>query len=351
MLTSISRSIRVTTGLLALGALQVFGAAGVELLGAGATFPYPLYSKMFDVYHNQYSVQINYQSIGSGGGIRQLEAKTVDFGATDAFMTEEELGKNPAEIVHIPACLGAVVVTYNLPGDPQLKMTPAILADIFLGKITSWNDARITAINSGVKLPNTKIMVVHRSDGSGTSFIFTNYLRKISKEWSEKVGEGKSVKWPTGLGAKGNEGVSGLVKQIKGSIGYCELAYALHNQMPTALLKNKSGNFIKPTIESISAAAATEIPAHTRTSVTDTDAKQGYPISSFTWLILYKEQNYAGRTKQKAQSLVDLLWWMIHDGQKYAQPLDYAPLAPATVQKAEVLLKSITFDGAAVRSK
>ncbi len=320
-----------------------------ELLGAGATFPYPLYSKMFDVYNKQYGVKVNYQSIGSGGGIRQLESKTVDFGASDAFMTDKKIESLESDIIHIPTCLGAVVVTYNVPGNPELKITPDILADIFLGKIKKWNDPRISEINSGVKLPNLKIMIVHRSDGSGTTFIFTDYLAKISSAWKEKVGVGKSIKWPTGLGAKGNEGVSGMVKQVKGSIGYCELAYALHNNMPTAKIKNSSGNFIKPQISSISAAANAEIPSHTRVSVTNTDAPEGYPISSFTWILLYKEQNYNKRSKEKANTLVNLLWWMLHDGQKYAEPLDYAPLSKKAVEKAETLLKSVTYDGKPIK--
>ncbi len=317
--------------------------AGTELLGAGATFPYPLYSKMFDVYHKQYGVQVNYQSIGSGGGIRQLESKTVDFGATDAFMDDKKLASIPAEILHIPLCLGAVVITYHLPGNPTLKLTPDLLAELFMGKVSKWNDKRVAELNPGVKLPNLKVAVVHRSDGSGTSFIFTDYLCKVSDEWKTKVGMGKSVDWPAGLGAKGNEGVSGLVKQIKGSIGYCELAYALHNGMPQALVRNRKGIFIKPEIASITAAADVEIPEHTRTSVTDTDAENGYPISSFTWLILYKQQDYDGRERSKAGELAKLLWWMIHDGQKYAAPLEYAPLPKAAVAKAEALLRSVAF--------
>lgn len=336
-------------------AAVAFGAvrAGspVELLGAGATFPYPLYSKMFDVYHKEHGVKINYQSIGSGGGIRQLESKTIDFGATDAFMSDEKLASAPGTILHIPMCLGAVVVTYNLPGNPELKLTADILSDIYLGKITKWNDPRIQKLNPGQKLPKSRVVVVHRSDGSGTTFIFTDYLSKVSSVWKEKVGKGKSVKWPTGLGAKGNEGVSGLVKQTKGSIGYCELAYALHNNMPVAVIRNKAGNFVKPTIESISASADVEIPPDTRTSLTNTDAENGYPISSFTWIIVYKQQDYGKRPKEKAAALVDLLQWMIHDGQKYAKPLDYAPLSDAAVKRAEQLLTEINYGNTALVTK
>lgn len=316
-----------------------------ELLGAGATFPYPLYSKMFDVYHKQTGVKINYQSIGSGGGIRQLKAKTVDFGASDAFLSGKKLTSMPSEVVHIPMCLGAVVVTYNLPGSPTLKLSPDVLADIFLGKIKKWNDSRITNLNPGVKVPNKKIIVVHRSDGSGTSFIFTDYLSKISPEWKQKVGAGKSVKWPKGLGAKGNEGVSGLVKQIKGSIGYCELAYAIHNKMPQAHMQNAKGNFIKPEISSISEAASGSIPAHTRVSLTNTDSENGYPIAGFTWILVYKEQAYDGKSKAKATAVLKLLDWMIHAGQQYTKPLDYAPLPNGAVTKAEVLLRSVTYNG------
>lgn len=330
---------------LVLVAATVCVGGDVELLGAGATFPYPLYSKMFDVYHKQYGVKINYQSIGSGGGIRQLESKTIDFGATDAFMSDEKLASAPADIVHIPTCLGAVVVTYNLPGNPTLKLTADVLADIFLGTITKWNDKRIAELNEGVKLPGLRIVVVHRSDGSGTTFIFTDYLSKVSSAWKGKVGMGKSVKWPAGLGAKGNEGVSGLVKQTKGSIGYCELAYALHNNMPQASIRNRSGKFIKPDIASISAAAEVEIPEHTRTSLTDTEADNGYPLASFTWLIFYREQQYDKREQAKARELLKLIWWMIHDGQKYAEPLEYAPLSQKAVAKAEALIKSVTYAG------
>ncbi len=318
-----------------------------ELLGAGATFPYPLYSKMFDVYHKKTGVEINYQSIGSGGGIRQLQNQTVDFGATDAFMNEEELKKS-SEILHIPTCLGAVVITYNIPGSPQLRMSSDVVADIYLGKINTWNDPRIQKLNPDTKLPKMKIVLVHRSDGSGTTFIFTDYLSKVSENWKSKVGRGKSVKWPTGLGAKGNEGVSGLVKQLPGSIGYCELAYTIQNKMPRAVLKNAAGNFVEPTLESTSNAAAGKIPPDTRVSLTNTDAEQGYPIAGFTWIILYREQNYGSRNKEHAQTLVDMLWWMTHEGQKFTKPLDYAPLPQPAVDAAESILKDVTYNGKTV---
>ena len=326
-------------------------AGGVEILGAGATFPFPLYSKMFDVYHKQYGVKVNYQSIGSGGGIRQLLGKTVDFGATDAFMNDTKLKKADAPIVHIPMCLGAVVVTYNIPGNPTLKLNSDVLAAIFLGKIKKWNDPKIVALNPEVKLPKLGIAVVHRSDGSGTSFIFTDYLSKVSTEWNSKVSRGKSVKWPVGLGAKGNEGVSGLVKQVKGGIGYCELAYAIHNNMPAAIIKNKKGNWIKPEIKTISDAAAGEIPADTRVTLTNTDSDNGYPISSFTWIILYNDQSYNKRTLGQAKEVLKLLNWMIHDGQKYAAPLLYAPLPDGAIKKAEKIINGVKFSGAVVGVK
>ncbi len=317
----------------------------IEIVGAGATFPYPLYTKMFDVYYKEKGVKINYQSIGSGGGIRQIINKVVDFGASDAFMSDEDLKKMPAEILHIPICLGAVVLTYNLPGNPEIKFTPEIISDIFLGRIKKWNDKKILEINPDIKFPDLEIIVVHRSDGSGTTFIFTDYLSKISKEWKEKVGAGTSVNWPIGIGGKGNEGVSGLIKQMPGSIGYVELIYALQNNLPFGLIKNKKGKFIKPSIETVSNAAKIDLPPDTRISITDTDAEDGYPISGFTYILVYKEQSYEGREKKRAEELVNLLWWMIHEGQEYTKPLHYAPLPPEAVSKAEKIIKSITYKG------
>jgi len=324
-------------------------AAEVELIGAGATFPYPLYSKMFDVYNKEQGLKINYQSIGSGGGIRQLTNKTVDFGGSDAIMSEKDLKEAGAPVLHIPTCAGAVVVSYNLAGDPQLKFTPDVIADIFLGKIKKWNDPRITAINSGVKLPDTDITVVHRSDGSGTTNIFSSYLSKVSPEWKEKVGAGPSLSWPAGLGGKGNPGVAGMVKQTPGGFGYVELIYALQNKMSYGTIKNKKGNFVKPTIASTSLAANTALPDDMKVDLTDTDATEGYPISGFTWILVYKEQNYADKPEEKAKALVNLLWWMTHEGQKYAEPLHYAPLSKAAVGKAENLIKSVTFKEKPIR--
>jgi phosphate transport system substrate-binding protein len=319
-------------------------AADRELTGAGATFPYPLYSKMFDTYAQEHGIKVNYQAIGSGGGIKQLTEKTVDFGGTDAFMTKEEMDAAVAPIIHIPTCLGAVVLTYNVPGNPRIRLTPDVIADIFIGKIEKWNDPRVAGINPEVKLPDMAIVVVHRSDGSGTTFIFSDYLGKISTEWKDKVGVGKSLNWPAGLGAKGNPGVAGLIKQLPGSMGYVELIYALQNNMPVATIKNKAGNFVVPTIASVSAAAAVAIPADTRVSITDTDAKDGYPISGFTWLVFYREQGYGGRSIDRARDLVNLANWMTHDGQQLASPLQYSPLPKDVVAKAEQILKSVTFN-------
>jgi len=319
-----------------------------ELIGAGATFPYPLYSKMFDVYSKEYGARVNYQAIGSGGGIRQLNNKTVDFGGSDAIMADKDLIEAGAPILHIPTCAGAVVATYNLPGDPQLRFASDVIADIFLGKIKKWSDSRIAAMNPGVKLPDTDITVVHRSDGSGTTAIFSSYLSKVSTEWKEKVGAGPSLNWPAGLGGKGNPGVAGLVKQTPGSFGYVELIYALQNKMSYGTIRNKKANFVRPTIASTSLAANIALPDDMRVDLTDTDAAEGYSISGFTWILVYKEQNYRERKEEKVKALANLLWWMTHEGQKYAEPLHYAPLSKAAVGKAEKLIKSITYKEKAI---
>ena len=320
-------------------------AADKELTGAGATFPYPLYSKMFDVYSKEYGVKVNYQAIGSGGGIRQLINKTVDFGGSDAVMSPEDTKAAGGSVLHIPICVGAVVLTYNLPGNPEVNLTGEIIGDIFLGKITKWSDPTITAINKGIKLPDLPITVVHRSDGSGTTFVFSDYLSKASSGWSTKVGKGTALNWPIGLGAKGNPGVAGLVKQTPGSIGYVELIYALQNKMAYGNIKNKKGSFVKPTLAATSAAANTTLPDDMKVSLTDSDSPQAYPIAGFTWILVYKEQAYANRTPDKANDLVKLLWWMTHQGQKYAEPMEYAPLSSKATPKAEALIKSITFQG------
>ncbi len=323
------------------------GAVSAQMLmnGAGATFPYPIYSKWFDEYTKvDPSVRFNYQSIGSGGGIRQITERTVDFGASDGPMTDDQLKKAPGELLHIPMVLGADVATYNLPGDPKLRFTPDVLADIFLGKITKWNDPRITQVNLGVALPNLPIIVVHRSDGSGTTYIWVDYLSKVSKEWEQKVGRGTSVDWPVGLGGKGNEGVSGQVKNTPGAIGYVELVYAIKNNLPAPMVRNQAGKFIQPSIQSTTAAAAgaaKNMPADFRVSLTNPPGEDAYPIASFTWLLVYKEQ----ANQEKGRALVKFLWWAIHEGQKYAPDLLYAPLPSPVVKQIETTLQRIVFQG------
>jgi phosphate transport system substrate-binding protein len=260
-------------------------------------------------------------------------------------MSEKDLAEASAPVLHIPTCAGSVVITYNLPGNAQLRFTPDVIADIFLGRINKWNDQRILAINPGVKLPDMNITVVHRSDGSGTTNIFSDYLSKVSPEWKEKVGAGTSLSWPTGLGGKGNPGVAGLVQQTPGSIGYVELIYALQNKMPYGMVKNKKGNFVTATLASTSKAADINLPDDMKVSLTDSDAPEGYPISGFTWILVYKEQNYGDRSEEKAKEVVKLLWWMTHEGQKYAEPLQYAPLSKKADEKAEHLIKSIVYNG------
>jgi phosphate transport system substrate-binding protein len=328
-------------------ALAASASAGDLLInGAGATFPFPLYSKWFSEYQKlNPAMHFNYQSIGSGGGIQQITNKTVDFGASDAPMTEEETAKAP-NVVHIPTVMGAVVITYNAPIS-SLKLNPATLAGIFLGKVQKWNDPALAAINPGVKLPDTAVAVVHRSDGSGTTNIFTDYLTKVSKEWKDQVGVGKSVKWPSGLGAKGNEGVTGIVKQTPGAIGYVELAYANQNQLPMAELQNHDGAFVKPTIEGTSlAAAGVEMPADFRVSITDAKGKAAYPISAFTYLLVPQDL----QDPEKGKALVEFLWWAAHDGQKFAAPLDYAPLPAPVVEKVSAKIKTFTVQGKQIAS-
>ena len=316
------------------------------LLGAGSTFIYPLFSKMFSEYNTKTGIQVNYQSIGSGGGILQLTNKTVDFGASDAPLNDDQATKLGVPAIHIPMASGAVVLTYNLPGGSNnITLTPDVIADIFLGKITKWDDARITSINKGATIPAFPIVIAHRSDGSGTTNIFTNYLSKVSADWKAKVGNGSAVNWPRGLGGKGNEGVAGLVKQTPGSIGYVELIYALQNKMAYAKVKNKSGKIILPSLESLSAASKIALPDDAKVFLTDTDAPGGYPISGFTWVIIYKEQNYGGRSADKAKALLTLLWWNIHDGQQFTSPLNYAPLSKDALKVAEKILKSATYNG------
>jgi len=311
-----------------------------ELTGAGATFPYPLYSKMFAEYYKLCNVKVNYQSIGSGGGIRQLQERTVDFGASDGIMDDKQKAEAKGPVLHIPTVAGAEAIVFNLPGIQrgQLKFTPDVLADIYLKKINNWNDKRIAALNPGVKFPDLAIAVVHRSDGSGTTFIFTNYLAKVSAEWKTKVGFATSVNWPGDVGGKGNEGVANSVKQIPGAIGYVELAYAKQNNMAWAQMRNKAGKYLDPTLEGAAAAAdQKDLPDNMEVLITDSTNPSAYPISGFTWLLIY--ENMAD--EPKADAVANLAWWMIHDGQKLAMPLEYAPLKGAAIKKAEALVKKI----------
>jgi phosphate transport system substrate-binding protein len=321
--------------------------SATALTGAGATFPFPLYSKWIDEFGKLCKVQINYQPIGSGGGIRQITTRTVDFGASDGIMNDEQTAAAEASggpILHIPMTVGAVAVVVNLPDlqRGQLKLTPDVLADIYLKKITKWNDARIAADNPGVDLPDTDIAVVHRSDGSGTTFIFTNYLSKVSQEWQEKVGFATSVQWPGDIGGEGNEGVTNQVRQIPGAIGYVELAYADQNNLPWAAVRNKSGKFMEPSLDSATAAATgVALPDDMKVLLTDSSNPAAYPIVGFTWVLAYVNQT----DEAKGPALVYYLWWSIHDGQQFTTDLLYAPLSPDAVKKAEAEIKSISYQG------
>jgi phosphate transport system substrate-binding protein len=309
--------------------LSASASAQMMINGAGATFPYPIYSKWFDAYTKvDPSVRFNYQSIGSGGGQKQILAQTVDFGASDGPMSDDNLSKAPGKILHIPTVAGADVVAYNLPGNPELKFDGDTIAGIFLGEIKKWNDPKIAATNAGVSLPDQDIVVVHRSDGSGTTYIWTDYLSKISPEWKSKVGTNTSVNWPVGIGGKGNEGVAGQIKQTPGALGYVELIYAIQNKMPYADVKNSAGKFVKASLESITAAMATaQIPDDFRFSVTNAPGDAAYPICGATWLLVYEQQKDAAKGKK----LVEFLKWAQKDGEKMAKDLDYAPL-PESLQ-------------------
>jgi phosphate transport system substrate-binding protein len=311
--------------------------AQTTLNGAGATFPYPIYSKWFSEYHNAHSdVQVNYQSIGSGGGIRQVQAGTVDFGATDGPMTDEQIAASKVKVLHVPTVLGAVVPAYNIPGVTQdVKFTPVILAGIFMGKISNWNDAAIAKANPDIKFPNQNITVVHRSDGSGTSYIFTDYLSKINSDWQGTTGKGTSVKWPVGVGGKGNEGVAGMIRNLPGSVGYIELIYALQNKINYGSVKNSSGAFIKASLESTTAAAAgVKMPADFRVSITNPPGKTAYPIASFTWLLV--PTNPTDKTKGKM--VKDMVLWALDNGEGMASGLSYAPLPKEVVDKAKAAI-------------
>jgi phosphate transport system substrate-binding protein len=323
----------------ALLAVPVFGQ--ITLSGAGATFPYPMYSKWFSEYSKSHSgVEINYQSIGSGGGIRQVTAGTVDFGASDMPMTDKQLQDSKTKILNLPTVLGADVPAYNIPGvTGEVKFTPEVLAGIFMGKISKWNDKAITSANPGVNFPDKDIIVVHRSDGSGTTFIWTDYLSKVSPEWKSQVGSDTSVKWPVGLGNKGNEGVSGLIRQMSGSIGYVELIYAVQNNIPYGSVRNSAGNFVKASLESVSAAAASapKMPPDFRVSITNAPGKDAYPIASFTWLLI----PLPSKDPAKGKILNDFLNWMVTDGQKMTAALSYAPLPDNVVAKEKEAIKQV----------
>jgi phosphate transport system substrate-binding protein len=326
---------------------QVGACRAQSLTGAGATFPNPIYTKWFDAYNKKTSVQINYQSIGSGGGIRQFTEGTVDFGATDGPMSQEQMTAVQGKVLHIPTVLGAVVLTYNLPGlgATQLKLDGPTIADIFLGKITKWNDKRVAALNPGASLPNQDLIVVHRSDGSGTSYIFTDYLAKVSTEWKEKVGNATSVSWPSGLGGKGNEGVTQLVQQTAGSLGYVELIYAVSNKLSYAQVKNADGKLVTPSLATVTnAAASAKFPPNTdfRVSITNAPGAESYPISSFTWLLVRPDS----KDRAKAKALRDFLSWMITDeAQKMATDLSYSPLPKPVVALIQERIKTLKAEG------
>ncbi|HMB84122.1 MAG TPA: phosphate ABC transporter substrate-binding protein PstS [Terriglobales bacterium] len=320
-------------------ALPVMGQT--TLNGAGATFPYPMYSKWFSEYNKLHpDVQINYQSIGSGGGIRQVLNGTVDFGASDGPMSDEQLAQSKTKILHIPTVMGAVVPAYNVPGiSGEVKFTPEALAGIFLGKIQNWNNPALAKVNPGVNFPNQPIIVIYRSDGSGTTFIFTDYLSKISKDWSNTVGKGTSVKWQIGMGGKGNEGVAGQVRQLQGAIGYVELIYAVQNKITYGSVRNAAGNFVKASLEGVTEAAASAktMPADFRVSITNAPGKTAYPISSFTWLLIPAQ----AKDPTKGKIIADFLDWMVSDGQKMTGQLSYAPLPESVVEKVKAAIKQI----------
>jgi phosphate transport system substrate-binding protein len=318
----------------------------ITLTAAGATFPMPFYNMVFKTYTSEKGTLLTYGGIGSGGGIRSLTDRVVDFGATDAFLADDKLAEMPGEVVHIPTVMGAVVIAYNLPGVEGLKLSNELLEKIFMGEITKWNDPLIVSNNEGLNLPDKDINFIHRSDGSGTTYIFSDYMSKISQKWADKIGTGKSLQWLVGMGAKGNPGVAGTIKQTEGAIGYIGSEYAFAQKIQTARVQNSSGNYIEPSIASVSASAKGNIPDDTRVMLTNSDDPDSYPISGFTWIILYKEQNYKGRSKEQALETVKFLDWLVSDdAQALAEKVHYAPLPETAVTKAKAILRSITFDG------
>lgn len=323
------------------------GSSRSTISGAGATFPYPYYNIVFrDFMRINTDKTINYGVIGSGGGIRSLRDHSVDFGASDAFLNEKEIESMNGEVIHIATCMGGVVMAYTLDGVDSLRLTGQLISDIYLGKIYKWNDPRIATENPGVKLPDLDITPVYRSDGSGTTFNFSEYLSVVSKEWNDIMGVGKSLKWPAGIAAKGNPGVAGIVQQTEGSIGYIGSEYALTLRLPTAKLKNRAGNYVDATLETISAAANVTLPEDMRATITDSDDPNAYPISLFTWILVYKDQKYDNRKLEEAQELVELLNYVISpEGQKVAAQINYAPLSEQAIDKNSKLIKQINYGG------
>lgn len=319
-----------------------------ELAGAGATFPLPFYNVVFEQFGQLNGDQVAYGGIGSGGGVRNLRDKIVDFAGSDAFLSDKEMAEM-APVVHIPTCMGAVVLAYNLDGVNGLKLSGEIIADIFAGDIKMWNDERLAALNPGVELPAEAIIPVYRSDGSGTTFVFTDYLTKVSPMWASKYGMGKSVNFPTGQAAKGNPGVAGVIKQTKNTIGYVGSEYAFAQGIPYASIENLHGEFVQPSPETISAAASGEIPADTRCSITNSNAAGAYPISTFTWMIIYKEQNYSDRTMEQAEATLDLLKYILSDeAQNITSEVHYAPLPAKVKELSMMILKTVTYNGAPI---
>ena len=318
----------------------------VSLAAAGATFPMPFYNMAFKQYSEKTGIPVSYGGIGSGGGIRSIKDKVVDFGASDAFLSDTDMADMPAPVIHIPTCSGAVVIAFNLEGINSIKLTPEVMTQIFMGKITQWNNPELQKLNPEITLPDAGIKVVHRSDGSGTTSIFSDYMSKISPEWKEQIGTGKSLNWPVGMGAKGNPGVAGTISQTIGSIGYIGSEYAFAQKISFALLQNQSGNFIEPSLESVSAAGNGEIPADTRVMLTNSSDPNAYPICGFTWLILYKDQNFNNRSEAQARETLKLLNWMLlPEAQAVAKQVNYAPLPVKVVKMAQEILTTVTYNG------
>lgn len=321
----------------------IIAGSQIFLRGAGASFPYPLYQKWIEVYQSQSDIRLTYIPSGSGSGIKQLLERKVDFGGTDIFLSGDELGQFQDQVLHIPTCVGAVVIIYHLPNEPALKLTPDLIADIFLGNISEWNDQRIARVNPGISLPRVRITTVHRSEASGTTHIFTEYLSKTSLIWHEKIGFGKTVNWPIGLGVEGNMGVAEYVAKIEGSIGYVEMTYARRNKLSMASIQNRSGYFVKPTLSAVAAASKGELPLEAKTLLIDSAADDAYPISSFTYIVFYREQAGSGQSVKRAQALGRFLWWITHEGQQYCEELLYSPLSKEAVSRAEQAIGAMTY--------